>query len=188
MAKGISWLGRIDAIRKTLVESTRSHHTRRQIEDAFQVQPRTALRILEVVRPVKVGTNYFAETGNLLGLLDAMKDAENPSELMDQLRADKQAASRRQLRVLVHTPYDPMMLYGIPGLLTHSRGNLHVKYDSLEKLGEAMVAVALTLQNDLEEFRRLYEPITLNPKDAATDDVSELFRELEEMEARRAAK
>ena len=52
----------------------------------------------------------------------------------------------------------------------------------MEQLSETLVSLAKILEDDLDEFARLYEPRKVEEKDESAVEVRALFKELEESE------
>jgi hypothetical protein len=179
MARPLSWLPRLYEIRQSVANSVRSHYSRAELEALFQIQPRAASRMLEILPTNLVGTSKLIAREMLAAFLDRVRDAEDVPALMEQIRAEKNAPSRRKLRHLVQREYDPMSVYGIPETLKLKRGHLEIDYETMEQLSETLVSLAKILEDDLDEFVRLYEPRRLEEKDDTAAEVAALFAELE---------
>ena len=182
MARPLSWLPRLHEIRQSVAISVRSHYTRAELEVLFQIQPRAAARMLEILPTNLVGTSKLIARETLAAFLDRVKDADDVTALMEQIRAEKNAPSRRKLRHLVQRDYDPMSVYGIPETLKLKRGHLEINFETMEQLSETLVSLAKILEDDLDEFTRLYEPRKMEEKDESAAEVRALFEELNEME------
>jgi hypothetical protein len=180
MARPLSWLPRLHEIRQSVANSVRSHYSRAELEALFQIQPRAASRMLEILPTNLVGTSKLIARETLAAFLDRVKDAEDVPALMDAIRAEKATVSRRRLRHLVQREYDPMTVFGIPETLRLKRGHLEIDFETMESLSETLVSLAKILEDDLDEFVRLYEPAKLVEKDESAAEVAALFAELEE--------
>jgi hypothetical protein len=185
MARPIPWLPRLKEIRKSAAGSVRSHYTRRDLEELFQVQSRTASRLLETMNTVELNSSHLVEREELVKFLDRIDAAADVTAEMEKMREEK-TVSRRKLRFLNQRDVDPMSLYGIPNTLKLARGHLEINFTTMEELAATLVTLARVLEDDLDEFVRLYEPRqpTEHP-DNSTEEVRQLFRELEEMETAR---
>ena len=184
MARPVSWLPRLREIRRSVAGSVRSHYQRKEIEQLFELQPRAASRLLEILPTVKVGTGYMVERDALGVFLDRVQEAEDVPALLDTIRAEKAGTSRRKIRHLVQRDYDPMNVFGIPNAMKLKRGRIEIDFATVEDLSSTLVTLARVLEDDLDEFVRLYEPP--KPQDGVDNsaaEVSALFRELEELEA-----
>jgi hypothetical protein len=167
----------------------RSHYTREDLQKLFQVQARQAARLLETLPTTKVGTSYLVERDALGGFLERVSDAEDVPALFEAMREEKIAPVRRKLRFLNQRDLDPMSVYGIPEALKLSRGRVEINYATMEELAATLVTLALTLQDDLEEFARLYDPQPPQEvADAATRELRALFDDLREKEAAQEAR
>lgn len=183
MARPIPWLPRLKEIRKSAAGSVRSHYERRDLQELFQVQSRTANRLLEILPTVPIGSSHLVEREELVKFLDRIDAAADVSAEMEKMREEK-TVSRRKLRFLNQRDVDPMSLYGVPDTLTLTRGDIRIQFQTMEQLAATLVTLARVLQDDLDEFVRLYEPKPPpDETDTAAEDVRQLFRELEEMEA-----
>jgi hypothetical protein len=187
MARPIPWLPRLKEIRKTAAASVRSHYTRRDLEELFLVQSRTASRLLETMNTAELNGSHLVEREELVKFLDRIDAAGDVTAEMETMRAEK-TVSRRKLRYLNQRDVDPMSLYGVPNTLKLARGRIEISFATMEELAATLVTLARVLEDDLDEFVRLYEPQQpVEDPDNSAEEVSQLFRELEEMEAQRSA-
>jgi hypothetical protein len=182
MARTISWLPRLHKIRKTVGSSVRSHYTRADIEQLFELQPSTASALMRLLPVTPVGTANLVEREAVAGFLDRVRAAEDVPALFETIRQEKAGVSRRKIRFLKQRDLDPMSLYGIPDTLKLSRGHLEIDYGSMEELAKTLVTLALILQDDFEEFVRLYEPAPAVEGSDESEDLEELYGELEALE------
>jgi hypothetical protein len=183
MARPLSWLPRLHEIRQSVANSVRSHYSRAELQVLFQLQLREAARLLEALPTTLVGTSKLVARETLGAFLDRVNDAEDVPALMKTIRAEKGTVSRRRLRHLVQRDYDPMTIYGIPETLKLKRGHLEINFETMESLSETLVSLAKILEDDLDEFGRLYEPRNVIEKDESAEEVRALFEQLEEMKA-----
>ncbi len=183
MPRPVSWLPRLHVIRRTIANSVRSHYDRRELETLFELQPRAAQKLIEMLPSVKVGTSRLIEREVLVGFLDRVQNTEETGLLFEQIRAEKAAASRRKVRSLVRRDLDPVSLHALPDSLSFSRGQLVISFRSVEELAEAMLALARVLESEGEEFARAFEPLPEAAHTEGQDDVREMFAELERTEA-----
>jgi len=185
----VSWLPRLHEIRRSVDASVRSHYDRRDLERLFELQPRAAQKLLELLPTIPVGTSRLVEREALASFLKRIQEAEDTSSLIEQVRQEKAAPSRRSLRTLVRRDAEPASLAIIPEGMSLERGRLEISFRNLEQLAESLVYLARLLDGDLDRFAQAYEPEA--PPPAETDDapreVGAMFRELEQMEAEHAA-
>jgi hypothetical protein len=188
MPRALSWLPRLYDIRRTVQSSSRSHYTRKELEDLFELQPRAAQKLLELLPTITVGTSRLVERESLALFLEQIHAAEKPSATIEALRQQKQRTSRRKIRSLVRTDTGPVTLASLPPNLTLATGRLEVTFGTIEELAQTMYYLAQIIDADGEEMARKYEPYPVQGKDRATRETEELFMELEEMEERYAEK
>jgi hypothetical protein len=186
MPRPVSWLPRLHEIRRSVANSVRSHYGRRDLEQLFELQPRAAQKLIEMLPTVKIGTSLLVEREALAVFLDRVREAEDVTGLFEQVRAEKAGVSRRKVRVLVARDTEPVTLTSLPESIALSRGRLEVSFATVEQLGEAMFALAQVLTTDVDAFAQAFEPEIPPevPEDAGEMDA--LFAELEEMEEERA--
>jgi hypothetical protein len=164
----------------------RSHYGRRDLEQLFELQPRAAQKLIEMLPTVRIGTSLLVEREALAGFLDRVREADDVGTLFEQVRAEKTAVSRKKVRALVPRDTEPATLTSLPESIALSRGRLEVSFATVEQLAEAMFALARVLVAEVDAFAQAYEPERPPelPEDAGEMDA--LFAELEAMEKERA--
>ncbi len=189
MPRPVSWLPRLHEIRRSVQNSVRSHYDRHDLQRLFELQPRAAQKLIEMLPAVTLGTSRLVEREALASFLERVQEAEDTSSLIEQVRQEKTAPSRRSLRTLVRRDAEPASLTVTPQGMSLERGRLEISFRNLEQLAESLVYLARLLDGDLDGFAQAYEPEA--PPPAETDDapreVGAMFRELEQMEAEHAA-
>jgi len=181
LASSPSWLPRLHAISRAVSDSVRSHYDRRDLEHLFELQPRAAQKLLELLPSVTVGTSRLVEGSDLLGFLDRVREADDTAALFETMRREKGKVSRRKVRSLVRRDLDSVGLSSLPEATTLSRGRLEVNFRSVEQLAESLLLLARVLENEGEEFAEAYEVREETVEDAGADEVRRMFEELEEM-------
>ncbi len=184
MPRPVSWLPRLHEIRRAVANSVRSHYDRRELQSLFELQPRAAQNLLELLPTIPVGTAKLVEREALGRFLDGVRDADDITGYMEQVRQTKASIPRRKLRSLVRHDTDPATLTSLPESVSLSRGRLEVSFRSVEQLAEVMYWLAQML--DTEEFAREFEPEpppAPEPEDGG--EIRDIFAELECMEAER---
>lgn len=166
--------------------SVRSHYTRSELEVLFQIQQGAASRLMEIVPTLKVNTGYLAEREGLLAFLDRVSEADDVTTLMRRLRAEKKAPTRRKMRNMVRRDTSPVSLAGMPDTLRVDRGHLEIDFETMEELVQTLYILARILDDDLEEFTRVYEPPKTNVVNEEEGEVKRMFAELSEMERAQA--
>ena len=185
MARPPTWLPRLHQLRQTVSNSVRSHYDRKDLERLFELQPRGAGKLLELLPTVPVGTAHLVDREVLLGFLERVHDAEDVHALFDQLRLEKGAASRRKIRSLVRQDLEPIGLTSLPDSIGLSRGRLEVSFKTVGQLAEAMLTLARILENEGDAFAELYEREEPQAVDNDVEELRQMFRRLEEMETER---
>ena len=186
MARPPSWLPRLHEIRRAVANSVRSHYDRRDLERLFELQPRAAGKLLDLLPTVPVGTAHLVDRQVLAGFLDRVQQADDVRALFNQLRLEKGAASRRKIRSLVRRDVEPVDLTSLPDSITLRRGQMEVSFSSIEQLAETMLTLARILENEGDVFAELYEPLKPPAVDDDVEELKQMFRRLEEMEAERS--
>ena len=96
MPRPVSWLPRLHEIRRSVANSVRSHYGRRDLEQLFELQPRAAQKLIEMLPTVQIGTSLLLEREALAGFLDRVREAEDVTALFEQVRAEKAGVSRAE--------------------------------------------------------------------------------------------
>jgi len=180
MPRPISWLPRLHEIARSVANSVRSHYDRRDLEQLFELQPRAAQKLLEMLPTVQVGTSGLVERETLGAFLERVRDSENTTELFEQIRKEKAGNSRRKIRALVRRDLDPVGLGSLPDSMTLSPGRLEVRFQSVEELCEAMLILARVLNDEPEEFAKMYSAPAQEVQENVPNEMELLFRQLEQ--------
>lgn len=159
LPRPVSWLPRLHEIRRAVTNSVRSHYGRPELETLFELQPRAAGKLLEALPTVAVGTSRLVEREALARFLERVQEADDIAAVLEEVRQEKTAASRRRLRTLVQRDDSPVSLASLPESLVLSRGRLEVRFRSLEELAQALYFVARLIEADGEGFAEQYEPV-----------------------------
>lgn len=172
MARPITWIHRLPAIRRSVAESVRSHYSTKDIEQLFEVQPRSAQMIASLLPTVTVGNSQLVERQALLGLLDELRASPDPAATMGAIRSrPKPPVIRRKLRDLIRTD----ILVGETGLPFNvqapERGLLTIRYADMTELATALYGLSQRLDEDLEGFAILYAPEGESPTMSTEDEL-----------------
>ena len=182
MPRPLSWLPRLHEITTTVANSVRSHYARQDLERLFELQPRAAQKLLELLPSVQIGTARLVEREVLASFLERVRDADDTAALFETLRQEKAAAPRRKVRSLVRRDLDPVGLSSLPDGITLTRGRLDVSFGTVEQLAESLLMLARVLESDGDGFAEAYEVREETVRDdAAADEVRRMFAELEEL-------
>lgn len=183
MPRPLSWLPRLHLIEQSVASSVRSHYQRRDFERLFELQPRAAQLLMDALPTVGIGRSRLVERDHLLTFLKLMKEAENPSKALEQVKQGRPAASTRSLRHLITQDCPPVTWESLPGSLRLLPGQVLVEFRRVEDLAEALLALASLLDRQLEEFAERYEirpPVSASSEER--EEVEALFQELERLE------
>jgi hypothetical protein len=131
----------------------------------------------------------LVEREALATFLERVREADDTSKLIEQIRQEKSAASRRSLRTLVRRDAEPASLTALPEGMSLERGRLEISFRNLEQLAESLVYLARLLDGDLDGFAEAYEPEAPPPAETnnAAVEVQAMFADLERIEAEHAA-
>jgi hypothetical protein len=182
MPRPISWLPRIHAIRRSITESVRSHYGRKDLERLFELQPRSAQKLLELLPSIPLGRARYVEREALNVFLERLQKADDVPAALLQCKKER-AAPRRVLRELLprDTPIaDPASL---PSNVSASPGAITIHFTKMEELAGALATLANILTDDFEGFAQRYEPQeTVEDRSDEQDDFQAMMAELEELE------
>jgi hypothetical protein len=157
MPRPISWLPRLHEIRRAVDSSVRSHYERKEIESLFQVQPRAAQLLLEMLPTSVIGRSRLVERQILADFLDRIHKADDPSAELDLIRAQGGKASRKKIRTLVRLDREPLQLDSLPANIEFIPGQMIVSFRTIEDLAQAMYSLARVMETDGDELARRYE-------------------------------
>ena len=158
MARAITWLPRLHLISRTVGNSVRSHYDRKDLEKLFELQPRAAQKLLELLPTVQIGSSHLVDRSVLADFLEAVLKAKDVPALYKQLRDEKAIVSRRRPRSIVRRDLDPIGLASLPSSISLEPGRLQIEFATVEQLAEAMYALARVLESEGEQFARAFEP------------------------------
>jgi len=186
MPRPVSWLPRLHEIRRAVASSVRSHYERKEIESLFQVQPRAAQLLLEMLPTSVIGRSRLVERQTLADFLDRIHNADDPSAELDLIRGQGGKASRKKIRTLVRLDSEPLQLDSLPGNIEFIPGQMIVSFRTIEDLAQAMYNLARVMETDGDELARRYE--VQEVADDGSPDRSEfeaMMQELSRLEATR---
>ena len=186
MPRPVSWLPRLHEIQRAVASSVRSHYERKEIESLFQVQPRAAQLLLEMLPTSVIGRSRLVERQTLADFLDRIHKADDPSAELDLIRAQGGKASRKKIRTLVRLDSEPLQLDSLPANIEFIPGQMIVSFRTIEDLAQAMYNLARVMETDGDELARRYE--VQEVLDDGSPDRSEfeaMMQELSSLEATR---
>ena len=180
LPRPVSWLPRLHLIARLVANSVRSHYDRHDLESLFELQPRAAQKLLEMLPTVQIGNSRLVDREVLASFLDRVRDADNTTRLFDQIRAEKAQVSRRKPRSIVRRDLDPIGISSLPKAITLQPGRMEVRFTTVEQLAEAMLMLARVLESEGEQFAVEFE-VREEPKSTEkAQNVTAVLRELEE--------
>jgi hypothetical protein len=157
MPRPISWLPRLHDIARSVATSIRSHYDRRDLEMLFELQPRAAQKLLEMLPAVQVGTSRLVDRETLATFLERVRDSEDTTLLFEQIRSEKTQISRRKVRSLVRRDVEPVSLDSLPPSLILSPGHMEIAFRTIEDLAQSMYLLARAIETDGDEMARRFE-------------------------------
>lgn len=188
MPRPVSWLTRLHEIRRAVASSVRSHYERKEIESLFQVQPRAAQLLLEMLPTTAIGRSRLVERQVLAEFLDRIHMADDPSAELDLIRAQGGVVSRKRLRTLVRRDVEPLRLDSLPANVEFIPGQMIVSFRTIEDLAQAMYSLARAIETDGDELAKRYEVQEVaddgSPK---RSEFEAMLQELSDLEATRGS-
>jgi hypothetical protein len=158
MPRPISWLPRLHLIARSVSNSIRSHYDRHDLELLFELQPRAAQKLLELLPSIQIGNSRLVEREVIASFLDRVRDTEDTTKLLSEIRTEKAQISRRKPRSIVRRDLDPIGIGSLPSSILLRRGRMEVQFTTVEELAAAMYALARVLESEGEEFAKTFEP------------------------------
>lgn len=158
MPRPISWLPRLHEIRRSVVNSVRSHYDRNDLERLFEVQPRSAQLLLELLPTVRLGRSLLVEREALAQFLERLTVADDVSGEIERIRSEKPSQVRKKLRYVVTDEVANATVSSLPFNVIAERGRLEIRFSTLIELAESLHAIAQALDHDLDTCVQLWEP------------------------------
>jgi hypothetical protein len=158
MARPISWLPRLHEIRRSVVNSVRSHYDRNDLERLFEVQPRSAQLLLELLPTVRLGRSLLVEREALAHFLEQLTVADDVSGEIERIRSEKPGQVRRKLRYVVTDEVANATVSSLPSNVAVEPGRLEIRFNTLVELAESLHAVAQALDHDLDTCAQQWVP------------------------------
>ena len=174
MARTVSWFPRLPALLRTVNDSVRSHYSCGEIEQIFQLQPRSAQMLMKLMPTVSIGKSLLVERETLAGFLARLEASEDPAKEMALIRSEgRPPAVRRKLRSLVQRDV-VAGLTSLPLNLRLETGAVAIQFTTIEELATTLWQLAQILEEDLEGFAAKYEPAILLDETETPEDQMEL--------------
>jgi hypothetical protein len=171
MARPVSWLPRLPALARAVSDSVRSHYASSDIERLFEIQPRSAQMLINMLPTVRIGKSLLVEREALAGFLERLLAADDPAGELAAIRAlGKPPIVRRKLRELVRRDITAD-LTSLPPNVALAPGELAIRFTSVEELAGSLLHLAQILEEDLDGFAERYESaVELDPVAVAADE------------------
>lgn len=114
MPRPVSWLSRLHEISRSVDNSVRSNYDRRDLEALFELQPRAAQKLLEMLPSVPIGTSRLVDRQVLSGFLARIGEIDDATMLFEAIRQEKPAPARRKIRAFVRHDAETATLPSYP--------------------------------------------------------------------------
>ena len=145
MAPRTSWLSRLPEIRRSVRESVRSHYDSRALQRLFEVKPRAAQKLIQIVSVgAEVGRSALVERVALADFLTVVAESDDPEATLRVRRRQQKPAPRRALRELIQADSDPATLETVPRNVTLSTGKMEIEFTRMEELAGKRELVPFT--------------------------------------------
>lgn len=188
MPRPVSWLTRLHEIRRSVATSIRSHYERKEIESLFQVQPRAAQLLLEMLPTNVIGRSRLVERQVLADFLDRIHKADDASAELELIRTQGVEVSRKKLRTLVRRDAEPVRVDSLPSNIEFVPGQMIVSFRTIEDLAQAMYSLARAIETDGDELAKRYEVQEVaDGGGPVRADIDAMLQELSDLEAARCS-
>ena len=157
MGRRLSWLDRIYPISRTVASSARSHYDSKDLQQLFEIQPRSAQNLMAALPTVPIGRARLVERETLSNFLEQLQQSDDPAQAFAEIREGKGRTVRRKLRTLVLQDVQAD-IDTLPASLQLGPGELHITFNTVDQLAEALMHLAVVLDKQLDEFIARYEP------------------------------
>ena len=169
LPRPVKWSRDVHLIRERALRSKTETWSRPDLEHLFGIRPSSAQSLMKAIGGVQaVGGTHFIERSALLEFLEAMIAADSvEAALAARLARAEPAPRSKALRVSLPEDLRGAMLPDLPRNVTLSPGRIEITAPTAAGMVEALMTLALVMQNDLERWQRLIEP---PPEPAAVDE------------------
>jgi hypothetical protein len=160
MARPPSWIGRLSNIRRMVENSQQSHYGRADFQRVFELQPRAAGDLLDLMPLVAMWGAQAVTRDSLVDFLEQVRLAEDVPALYARLREEKENISRKKPRYLVRDDHEPLPMGSLPNWVRLSPGCVEIRFETVAQLVEGIIFLFRCCLHDARilEFCRLYEP------------------------------
>jgi hypothetical protein len=158
LARTISWLTRLQEIKRSVRGSARTHYNRRELELLFGLGPRMAGKMIEMLDTVQVGPSRLVPREVLLRFLERVGKADDVAALYRRLRKRKHDPNWNKPRAMVLEDQEPQEAPALPDWISLSRGLLTIRFEITEQLVQGLALVERMVETHGDEFALNYEP------------------------------
>ena len=171
MARPVKWSRDLYPIRERATRSSTETWSRTDIEKLFGIGRASAQSLMKAIGQVQaVGGAHFVDRPALLAFLEEMVQAPSADEaLRSRLLGAEPAPRTRTLRVSLPADLRRAMLPDLPPNVSLSPGRIEVTAPTAIKMLEALCALAMVMQNDLDRFQAVIEPAAVPPEVSAAE-------------------
>ena len=89
MGRRLSWLDRLYPISRTVAGSARSHYDRKDLQQLFEIQPRSAQNLMAALPTVPIGRARLVDRETLSNFLEQLQQADDPAQAFAEIREGK---------------------------------------------------------------------------------------------------
>lgn len=160
MARPVRWSRELHSIRERAARSRTETWSRMDLERLFAVSRASAQNLMKAIGEVQaVGGAHFVDRASLLQFLDEMIQADSVEEALQARHAQAAPVPRpRTLRATLAADLRRTMLPDLPNNIRLSPGRIEITGESAEALTEALLQLAMIMQNDLDRWREVVNP------------------------------
>ena len=161
MARPVKWSRDLHTIRDRATRSRTETWSRVDLEQLFGVGRATAQMLMKAIGEIQsVGGAHFVERSSLLSFLNVILEAPSVEEgLRTRMLEAAPAPKSKPLRVSLPSDLRSARLPDLPPNITLASGRLEINASTAVSMLESLVALAMVMQNDLERFRAVIEPL-----------------------------
>jgi hypothetical protein len=179
MARPVKWSRDLHLLRDSARNSRTETWSRQDIERLFAIGRASAQSLMKAIGEVQtVGAAHFVDRHSLMSFLDDMISAESVEQAMrDRLALAEPPPKRKLLRTSLPGGLRQAMLPDLPPNVTLSPGRIEITGASATTMVEALISLAMVMQNDLARWEQAIS-IPTPVAEAQDDELRMLFREL----------
>ena len=93
MGRRLSWLDRLYPISRTVAGSARSHYDRKDLQQLFEIQPRSAQNLMAALPTVPIGRARLVDRETLNNFLEQLQQADDPAQAFAEIGKGREGPS-----------------------------------------------------------------------------------------------